>query len=139
MKTIPLVVAALVLGLAGAAKAEVIQFQGVLSGAAEVPPSPSTAEGRVSATFDTASKQFKYQVAVTGLTGIPVAAHFHGPAAAGANAPPALPISGPSAAFSGTATLTDAQAADLMAGRWYLNIHTAMHTAGEVRAQLTRQ
>jgi len=31
----------------------------------------------------------------------------------------------------------DAQAADLLAGRYYLNIHTAAHRPGEVRGQVT--
>jgi hypothetical protein len=138
MKKIPLLVAALILASAGAANAEVIQLQGTLTGASEVPPNQSTGEGKVSATFDTVSKQFKYQVNSHGISGRPTAAHFHGPAAAGANAPPVLPIPSPAAAFSGTATLTDAQAADLLAGRWYLNIHTAAHPGGELRAQITR-
>ncbi len=36
----------------------------------------------------------------------------------------------------GSATLTDAQAADLMAGKWYVNIHTAKNPNGEIRGQL---
>ena len=38
----------------------------------------------------------------------------------------------------GKATLTDAQAADLMAGRWYVNIHTAANKGGEIRGQVTK-
>ena len=38
----------------------------------------------------------------------------------------------------GAATITDAQAADLDAGKWYFNIHTAAHPPGEVRGQLMR-
>ena len=33
-------------------------------------------------------------------------------------------------------SLTQAQAADLMAGRWYLNIHTAANPGGEIRGQV---
>ena len=33
--------------------------------------------------------------------------------------------------IKGDATLTDAQAADLAAGRWYFNVHTAAHAAGD--------
>lgn len=38
----------------------------------------------------------------------------------------------------GSATLTDAQAADLLAGRYYINIHTAANPAGEIRGQVTK-
>src|SRR5262245_44052293 len=38
--------------------------------------------------------------------------------------------------FEGQATLTDARAADMMAGLWYLNIHTARYPGGETRGQL---
>lgn len=38
--------------------------------------------------------------------------------------------------FEGQATLTDAQAADMMAGLWYVNIHTTRYPGGEIRGQL---
>ena len=41
--------------------------------------------------------------------------------------------------ISGTATLTDAQAADLEAGKFYFNIHTAANPGGEVRGQVDKQ
>jgi hypothetical protein len=68
-------------------------------------------------------------------------AHFHGPAAAGANAGVLVWISekGKMEAASplkGQATLTDAEAADLTAGNLYINIHTAAHKDGEIRGQV---
>ena len=38
--------------------------------------------------------------------------------------------------IKGEATLTDAQAADLLAGRWYVNVHTRAHPGGEIRGQV---
>ena len=38
----------------------------------------------------------------------------------------------------GSATLTDAQAADLMAGKYYVNIHTTANPGGEIRGQVTK-
>ena len=69
-----------------------------------------------------------------------IAAHFHGPAAAGKNAGIALglPNGNLPAAFEGSATLSDVQAADLLAGRWYFNLHTAAYPAGEIRGQVVK-
>jgi hypothetical protein len=41
--------------------------------------------------------------------------------------------------LTGAATLTDAQAADLQAGKWYFNIHTAAHPGGEIRGQVMKK
>jgi hypothetical protein len=38
--------------------------------------------------------------------------------------------------MKGTATLDDGQIADLKAGKWYFNIHTAANPGGEIRGQL---
>ena len=38
----------------------------------------------------------------------------------------------------GVDPLTDAQAEELMAGKWYVNIHTAANKAGEIRGQVTK-
>jgi hypothetical protein len=41
--------------------------------------------------------------------------------------------------IKGTVTLTDAQMADVMAGKWYANVHTAANPAGEIRGQMIKQ
>jgi hypothetical protein len=78
-------------------------------------------------------------VSYSGFTGPATAAHFHGPAASGANAGVVVPVQGalPSP-IKGTATLTDAQAADLTSGEWYFNIHTEANKAGEIRGQVLK-
>jgi hypothetical protein len=135
---VQLFAAAIAMALAGVAHAETVQFHGMLDAKSEVPPNASPATGMVMATYDTATKVFTYNANYKGLTGPAMAAHFHGPAAPGANAPPVVPIPDP-AKIEGKATLTDAQAADLLAGRWYLNIHTAANRGGEIRGQLMKQ
>ena len=116
-------------------------YSATLNGATEVPPNDSKGTGAVTATYDTASKKLSYSITYEGLTGTATAAHFHGPAAAGTNAPPVVPI--PTTALAspikGEATLTDAQAADLAAGKWYFNIHTAAHGPGEIRGQVMKK
>jgi len=115
-----------------------VAFTTQLRGANEVPPNASRAVGSVDAVLDKESNLFRWKVSFSGLTGPATAAHFHGPAAIGVNAGVALPWQGPIVSpLEGRATLTPAQAADLLAGRWYANIHTAANPAGEVRGQMT--
>ncbi len=130
--------AALLLSGASPSRAETLQLKATLSGASEVPPNQSGGSGMVTATFDTATKQLSWQGNYSGLSGPVTAAHFHGPAEPGKNAGVALAITPNTSPFSGSATLSDTQASDLLAGRWYVNIHTAANPGGEVRGQLTK-
>jgi hypothetical protein len=79
----------------------------------------------LTASFDAGSRTLTWTATYTGLSGPATAAHFHGPAAPGANAGVVLPFPSAASPIQGTATLTEAQAIDLLAGRWYVNIHTA--------------
>ncbi len=109
-----------------------------LRGANEVPPKPSNASGTVDAMFNKDTNVLRWKVSYTGLTGPATAGHFHGPAGVGANAGVALGWPGIiTSPMEGSATLTAAQAADLLAGGWYANIHTAANPAGEIRGQMT--
>jgi hypothetical protein len=118
--------------------AATINLKAELKAANEVPPVDSKGSGSVSATFDTASKQLSWKGNVTGLSGPATAAHFHS-AEAGKNGAVVVPIAGADkGAFEGSATLTDVQAEELMAGKWYVNIHTAANKAGEIRGQVLK-
>ncbi|HZP76989.1 MAG TPA: CHRD domain-containing protein [Pseudolabrys sp.] len=120
------------------ASAEVVNLKATLSGKTEVPPNSSAGTGAVTAAYDTNSKKLTWKGTYSGLSGPATAAHFHGPAEAGKNAGVAIPISPNASPFEGSATLTDAQAADLLAGKWYVNLHTEANKAGELRGQLTK-
>ena len=124
--------------VAGGAQAATEKFTASLSGSQEVPANGAMGKGTVAATLDTGTKTLSYDITFSGLTGPAMAAHFHGPAAPGANAPPVVPIAHPVSPASGKATLTDAQVADLEAGKWYFNLHTAANPGGEIRGQLQR-
>ncbi len=118
--------------LAGSAMAETMHAD--LTAAAEVPPTASPGKGTATVTVDKATKTVSWTIDYSGLTGPATAAHFHGPAAAGANAGVAVPIPNAGASpIKGQATVTDAQLADLMAGKDYINIHTAKNPGGEIR------
>ena len=90
-----------------------------------MPPNSTAGTGTVTASYDTATKQLTWDGTYSGLTGPATAAHFHGPADPGKNAGVAVPITPATSPLHGTATLTDAQAADLEGGHWYVNVHTA--------------
>jgi len=110
-----------------------------LDGKASVPPNTSTATGTATLDYDPASKKLSWKLSYSGLSGPATAAHFHGPAEAGKNAGVAVPIpNATSSPVEGSATLTDAQAADLVAGKYYINIHTAANPGGEIRGQVTK-
>jgi hypothetical protein len=117
-------------------------YKAALSGTSEVPPNTTAGTGTVSATYDPATRELSWKGSYSGLTGEPTAAHFHGPAEAGKNAGVAIWISTKGSPFptpfEGKATLTDAQAADLQNGLWYVNIHTAANPGGELRGQLMK-
>lgn len=116
--------------------AENMMFKADLKGSSEVPPTDSAATGSAEVTIDTESKKLSWTVTSSGLSGDPVAAHFHGPAAAGANADPVVDISASIA--KGSADVTAEQLADLQAGNWYLNIHTQKFPDGEIRGQVEK-
>jgi hypothetical protein len=115
------------------------KMKATLDGKSEVPPNTSAGKGTADLNYDAASKKLSWKVTYSGLSGPATAAHFHGPAESGKNAGVAVPISNPaSSPVEGSATLTDAQAADLVAGKYYVNIHTAANPGGEIRGQVTK-
>jgi len=110
-----------------------VHYTAKLAGAAGVKGS-----GDVLAMLD--GKTLTYTVNYKDLTGPAVAAHFHDASAPGGNGPPIVPATNVGTSpIKGTATLTDAQIADLNAGKVYFNIHTAANPGGEIRGTLAKQ
>jgi hypothetical protein len=136
-----LVIAVLSLALeAGVSNAASQSFKVPLSGAQQVPAVDSPGKGVANLTYDAATRVITWTITYNGLSGPVTMAHFHGPAAQGENASPQIwltvkgaPVENP---IKGQATLTPDQAKDLAAGKWYVNLHTAAHPAGEIRGQV---
>jgi CHRD domain len=123
--------------LASASFAETVKMKTEMKGTTEVPPTTSKGTGSVTATYDTASKKLSWKGSYKDLSGPATMAHFHS-GEAGKNGPVVVPISPNTSPFEGSATLTDAQAAELMAGKWYINVHTEANKGGEIRGQVTK-
>jgi Cu/Zn superoxide dismutase len=122
------------LAATSAAKADMLKFHATMIAGDETPATDSKGKGTADFTVDTAAKKVTWTVKVDGLTGAPTAAHIHGPAAKGAKAPPEIDMS--KAVMEGSAPITDAQIADIKAGKTYVNVHTAKFPDGEIRGQL---
>jgi len=127
--------AALALTLAPA-WADMLKYKADLNGASENPPTASKGVGAIEADYDTATKTLTWSGTYADLTGPEIAAHFHGPAAVGVNAPVMVPVDAKQSPFKGSAALTDEQAKAFADGLVYFNIHTAQNKPGEIRGQL---
>lgn len=111
-----------------------------LDGSQEVPPVDTDGTGSAMMTFDPSGNELSWFIEFSGLSGPATAAHFHGPAAAGANAGIQVNIgetSGLVSPMNGSAVLTSEQVSSLLDGQLYINIHTEANTGGEIRGQVS--
>ncbi|HVV81333.1 MAG TPA: CHRD domain-containing protein [Pseudolabrys sp.] len=122
---------------AAPASAQMVKYKATLSAQNEVPPTNSKGTGSVDITYDTASKKLSWKGSYSGLSGPATAAHFHA-GEKGKNGGVVIPIAPATSPLEGSATLTDAQAADLAGGKLYVNVHTAENKAGEIRGQVEK-
>lgn len=120
-----------------AASAAIINLEASLDGAQANAGAGTGSAGTGSATitFDDVSNLLSWDISWSGLVN-ETAAHFHGPANPGQNAGVQVGIGVASNPAVGSATISDAQEADLLAGLWYINIHTAQFPGGEIRGQV---
>lgn len=105
-----------------------------LSGSEEVPPVSTGASGSGRFTIGT-DGAVSGSVTTTGMQG--TAAHIH-QGAAGTNGPVIIPLTKNGDTYTAPqgAKLTQAQIQAFKAGNLYVNVHSAQHKGGEVRAQL---
>lgn len=119
-----------------------VTFKATLTGTSEVPSNSSSGSGSATLVFNNDTKIFTISTTYAGLSGTATASHIHVGAAGTAPAGNVIftfasvnvsPIIYTSAAISAS------QEADLRAGLWYVNIHTAAYPGGEIRGQLLIQ
>lgn len=135
-----------VLALAGAARAQVLEFRATINGAQEVPAVTTPGRGMAVLLYDLGSNTFDLILTLTNFPNNLVDAHLF-EAAAGANGTSAL-IHFPLSAFvrnGNTVTATISRRAypgdrlKLLQNGAYLNFHTPQFLDGEVRGQLIAQ
>jgi glucose/arabinose dehydrogenase len=133
-----LVIATLAAARTGAG--DIADFILTADGTQQTPPVATGAAGSGTATLDLATHELSWNFQYSGLSGPATAAHFHGPAGICETAGIQLSLleegGPPSGQIVGSAQITAPQAADLLAGLWYLNIHTTLNPGGEIRAQV---
>lgn len=140
-RTTAVLIAAAFALMAAPAFADQVRLSANLDGKKEVPMVETAGTATATVLFDEDSRGVTWDVYWTGITGDPMAAHFHGPARPGNNAGVQVDLgaNGFANPLRGSAQLTDEQAKQLLAGEWYINIHTAAHPDGEIRGQIERQ
>jgi hypothetical protein len=123
-----------------------------LTGAQQIPANTSTASGRIEGTYDRRTKTYTYKLTWAGLSSAVTSIHIHGIADKGYIALPTplgLYANGIVQTAFGNATATSGtysgslyvdgsviREADLLANKFYVDIHTTNFPGGEIRAQL---
>jgi hypothetical protein len=115
-------------------------FRATLNGAAEVPPTDTKGSGYFTAVYRPSTKVLEYRFNLVGLSGPVTIAYLQGPAAPGEIGQKVVPIDGPlyrdRSHLSDGVTLTEEQAAQVVAGLWYVSVMTEKYPDGEIRGQI---
>jgi glucose/arabinose dehydrogenase len=118
-----------------------VPFTAFATGAAEHPSNSSP--GSAFGIFALDGNTLTFTVAYSGLTGTASGAHIHGPASAAGDSGVLLNLApynggafGSNGFLSGVVVLTDTQKAHILAGKTYVNFHTAAFPDGEIRGQI---
>jgi len=127
------------LAVATSASAAIFTVTVAIDGLQEVLPNASPGTGTAEVTVNDVTGLIIITGSYSGLLAPVAAAHLHGLAPAGANAGVLFALGttgGTSGTFSGSATLSPANLAGLMANLTYINIHTSLFPGGEIRGQV---
>ena len=113
-----------------------LTFFAVLNGGQVVPPSPSNAMGVAFLTFEESTKRVCYSISYSQLQGTETEAHLHGAPPGQTNAVlyDLTPLGTPKVSCLGPIKPNEEKL--LKQGRMYINIHTDVYVAGEIRGQV---
>lgn len=139
---------------------KIVNFSATMNGAAESPPVTTSGTGSFTATLDTSTNVFSYNVTYSGLGSNVTLGHIHGPCNACTTAGAILNfatlaggtfvVGATSGTATGTVTLNASTAITatvngdslrklLLSNQTYVNIHTATNGGGEIRGQILKQ
>ncbi|HWL92400.1 MAG TPA: CHRD domain-containing protein [Phycisphaerae bacterium] len=121
---------------AAPAAADLLHFSVSLSGGEQVPANGSPGTGSGSVSLDTVTNEFSWSFSYSGLVSNVSLVAFHGPALPGFNAGIRINLGTAPSPVTGSQIIAAAQAGDVAAGLWYLNVHTTTFPGGEIRGQL---
>jgi hypothetical protein len=115
-----------------------------MEGSQEVPAVVSTGTGSVEYTYNFKTKNLTYKATWANLNDSAISMHIHGLAGRGQNAGIFQSFTLIAAqrrkegTYTGTLIIdnTGIKEADLLAGKYYLNLHSKVNITGELRAQL---
>jgi uncharacterized protein (TIGR03118 family) len=123
--------------LQGATTNTVWPFTAYLDGPSEVPVNAEVGTGI--GAFSLEGSNLTYYISFSGLTGPATAGHIHAPFTPLTSGGVMIPFTVPAATsgtISGKVSLTQDQITNLVNGLCYVNIHTAVHSGGEIRGQI---
>lgn len=140
----PLSLFLLLAALAPISRAQLVMFEAHLTGSQETPSNASAGTGFATASLDLATDLFIFSDSWSGLSAPDTATHIHAPAPPGTSASVIIPFTAANGFVAGltsgsvsyTNTLTPTQASQLLAGLFYVNVHTTVFPGGEIRGQL---
>jgi hypothetical protein len=116
-----------------------------LSGANERPVVVTTGSGTAKVTYDKTKKTIAYELTwqLGNASSMTTAMHFHGSdtGSDSTSSPVEIPITGFATGSSGTISgttreLTADEESQLLAGKWYVNVHSSVAPAGEIRGNI---
>ena len=115
-----------------------------MTGSQETPAVTTSATGSIDANYNKLSKILSYKITFRGISGTgATAAHIHGTADPGVAAGvlqsfTGFPVLKTSGTYTGTLFIDGVKflEAELLAGRYYMNIHSVANGGGEIRGQL---